>query len=114
MPQTIFSEWGLALIAVLWPWAIALKLVCYMKQDLTNCATVLCLSIAQHSIRWTLAGLKQQIMEHCWPMGYMGYQPSQKQQHCKHIQDALNHVFLPGSHGVPVARTMSKTSLYFL
>jgi len=31
LPLTIFDECGLALIAVPWPWAIALKLVRYAK-----------------------------------------------------------------------------------
>ena len=73
-PQIIFSQRGLALIAVPWPWDIALKLGRYAKQDPINCAAVLRLGVAQRGIRWTLAGLKQWIMERCWPMGYAGYQ----------------------------------------
>jgi hypothetical protein len=38
------------------------------------------LGVAQHGIYWMLAGLEQWIMEHCWLMGYMAYQPLQKQQ----------------------------------
>ena len=109
MPQTIFSERGLALIAVPWPWAIALKLVRHAKQDPTDCAAVLRLGVAQRGIRWTRAV----DMERCWPMGYTGYQPLQKQQLLQRIQDALNRPFPPRSHGVPVARTTSETSLYF-
>jgi len=113
VPQTIFSERGLALVAVPWPWAIALKLVRYAKQDPTDCAAVLRLGVAQRGIRWTLAGLEQWIMERCWPMGYTGYQPPQKQQLRTRIQDALCRAFPPGSHGMPVARTTSETPLYF-
>ena len=48
-------------------------------------------------------------------MGYAGLKPLQKQQLRQSIQDALNRAFLPasGSHGIPVARTMSETPLYF-
>jgi hypothetical protein len=112
-PQTIFSQRGLALVAVPWPWAIALKLVRYMKQDPSDCAAVLRLGVAQRGIRWTLAGLEQWIMERCWPMGYAGYQHPQKQQLRQRIQDALSRAFPPESHGRPVARTTSETPLYF-
>ena len=90
VPQTIFNERGLALVAVPWPWANALKLVRYAKQDPIDCAAVLRLGVAQRGIRWTLAGLEQWIMERCWPVGYTGYQPPQKQQFRQRIQDALN------------------------
>jgi hypothetical protein len=112
-PQTIFSQRGLALVAVPWPWAIALKLVRYAKQDPIDCAAVLRLGVAQRGIRWTLAGLEQWIMECCSPMGYAGYQLPQKQQLRQCIQDALNRAFPPESHGRPVARTTSETPLYF-
>jgi len=46
-------------------------------------------------------------------MGYTGYKPPQKQQLRQRIQDALYRAFPPGSHGMPVARTTSKTPLYF-
>jgi len=113
VPQTIFSERGLALVAVPWPWAIALKLVRYAKEDPTDCAAVLRLGVAQGGIRWTLASLEQWIMERCWTMGYTGYQPSQEQQLRRRLQDALHRAFAPGSHGMPVARTTSGTPLYF-
>ena len=113
VPQTIFSERGLALVAVPWPWAIALKLVRYAEQDAIDCAAVLRLCVAQRGIRWTLAGLEQWIVERCWPMGYTGYQPPQKQQLRQRMQDALNLAFPLGSHNMPVARTTSETPLYF-
>ena len=34
-----FGSRGLALVAVPWPWVVALKLVHYAKQDLTGCTT---------------------------------------------------------------------------
>ena len=113
VPQTIFSERGLALVAVPWPWAIALKLVRFTKQDRTDCAAVLRLGVAQRGVPWTLAGLEQWIMEICWPMGYAGYQPPQTQQFRQRLQDALNRAFPLGSHGMSVARTMSESPVYF-
>jgi hypothetical protein len=117
VPQTIFNERGLALVAVPWPWAMALKLVRYAKQDPVDCAAVLRLGFAQRGIRWTLAGLEQWIMERCWPMGYSGYQAPQRAQLRQRIQDALTRAFPEGtssssSHGPPLRMT-SETSLYF-
>jgi len=57
--QTTFYERGLALIAVPWPWATALKLMRHTKQDTTDWAAVLRLGVVQRTIRWTLAGLEQ-------------------------------------------------------
>jgi hypothetical protein len=68
VPQTIFSERGLALVAVSWPWAIALKLVRYAKQDPVDCAAFLRRRVSQRGIGWTVAGLEQWIAERCWPM----------------------------------------------
>lgn len=128
VPQTIFNERGLALVAVPWPWAMALKLVRYAKQDPVDCAAVLRLGFAQRGIRWTLAGLEQWIMERCWPMGYSGYQPPQRAQLRQRIQDALVRAFpegtqtsstapAPGSSAStvhrPPLRMTSETSLYF-
>ncbi|KAF8258641.1 hypothetical protein EI94DRAFT_1754017 [Lactarius quietus] len=123
VPQTIFNERGLALVAVPWPWAMALKLVRYAKQDPVDCAAVLRLGFAQRGIRWTLAGLEQWIMERCWPMGYSGYQPPQRAQLRQRIQDALTRAFPEGtpsslsttttSWHKPPLRMGSDSSLYF-
>ncbi|KAI0300703.1 hypothetical protein B0F90DRAFT_1817456 [Multifurca ochricompacta] len=115
VPQTIFSERGLALVAVPWPWAIALKLVRYAKQDPADCAAILRLGFAQRGIRWTLAGLEQWISERCWPMGYSGYQPPQRAQLRQRIQDAITRAFPDNSLSShrPPARMTSETSLYF-
>jgi hypothetical protein len=109
VPQTIFNERGLALVAVPWPWAIALKLVRYTKQDPIDCAALFRLGVAQRGMRWTLAGVERWITERCWPMGYAGYQPSQKQQLRQRIQDALDRAFPPRSHDMPVVQTTSET-----
>ena len=104
MPQTIFNERGLALVAVPWPWAIALKLARYANQDSTDCAAVLRLGVAQRGVRWTLVGLEEWITKRCWPMGYAGYQPQQMEQLRQRMQDTLNRAFPPGSHDVSVTK----------
>ena len=53
VPQAIFNERHLVLVMV--PWlqrlqAVALKLACYTKQDLVDCASVLHLGIVQRDI----------------------------------------------------------------
>jgi len=108
----IFNKHGLALVVVPWPWAIVLKLACYMKQDLVDCAVALHLSLVQCGICWMLAGLEQWIMECCWLMGYTGFLPLQKQQLWQRIQDALNWAFPHGSQGVPVLHATSDILLY--
>src|SRR5437879_4058108 len=95
-PQTIFSQRGLALVAVPWPRAIALKLMRYANQEPIDCV-VLRLGVAQRGIRWTLAGLEQWIMERCRPMRYAEYQLPQKQQQRQHIQDAVIRAYPPRS-----------------
>ena len=112
VPQTIFNGRGLALVAVPWPWAVALKLARYTKQDPVDRAAVLRLGLVQRGIRWTLAGLEQWIMERCWPMGYTSFQAQQKQQLRQRIQDALNRAFPPVSQGMPVSRLPSEIPLY--
>ena len=82
---------------------IALQLVCYAKQDITDSSAVLHLGAAVSARR------EQGTMESCWPMGNMGHQPPQKEPLRQRIQDALDCAFLPGSHGMSVARTTSET-----
>ena len=61
VPQTIFNERGLALVALAWPWAVALKLARYTKQDPVDCALVLRFGVVQRDsdIRYMLPGLEQ-------------------------------------------------------
>jgi len=122
-PQTIFNGRGLALVAVPWPWAMALKLVRYEKKDPDDCAAIIRLGFAQRGIRWTVAGLEQWISDRCWPMGYSNYQPPQKAQLRQRIQDAIARAFPPSPQGPymtspaghrPPQRTTSETALYFL
>jgi len=94
-PQTIFSARGLALVAVPWPWAMALKLVRYEKKDPDDCVAIIRLGFAQRGIRWTVAGLEQWISDRCWPMGYNNYQPPQKAQLRQRIRDVIARTSLP-------------------
>jgi hypothetical protein len=91
--QAIFNERSLALVAVPWPWAIALKLVRYDKKDREDCAAVLRIGASQRGIRWTVAGLEQWISERCWPMQYSAYQPAQKAELRERLQDTLARAF---------------------
>ncbi|KAI0263557.1 hypothetical protein BC834DRAFT_301792 [Gloeopeniophorella convolvens] len=109
VPQTIFEGRGLALVAVPWAWAIALKLVRYAKQDPVDCAAVLRLGATERGIRWTLASLETWVMQRCWPMGYSGYQPPERAQLRHRIQDALARAF---PQSMTPSRTSSITSLY--
>jgi hypothetical protein len=105
-PQTIFDSQGLALVAVPWPWAMALKLIRYEKQDPADCAAVLRLGVAQHGIRWTCEGIEQWITEFCWPMRYDDYTAQKRQQLRERIQDALDRAFPPESLGKGVTPPM--------
>ncbi|KAH9974907.1 hypothetical protein BGW80DRAFT_1457865 [Lactifluus volemus] len=96
-PQTIFNERGLRLVAVPWPWAVALKLVRYEKNDPPDCAAVLRLGFKERGICWTLQSMEQWISERCWPMGYSDYQPPQREKLRHRIQDALRRAFPDGS-----------------
>ena len=107
MPQTIFNERGLALIAVTWPWAIALKLVRYAKKDPEDCAAILRMGYSQQGIRWTVAGLEKWISERCWPMQYAKYQPAQKAQLRSRLRDALARAFPEQSSTQPYVQTQA-------
>jgi len=98
-PQTIFNGRNLALVAVPWPWVMALNLVRYEKKDPDECAAIIRLGFAHRGIRWTVAGLEQWISDRCWPMGYSNYQLPQKAQLRQRTQDAITRAFPPSLHG---------------
>lgn len=112
VPQTIFSERGLRLVAVPWPWAVALKLVRYAKQDPADCAAVLRLGSFQRGIQWTSSGMEQWISERCWPMRYTEYQPPQREQLRQRIQDALRRAFPERYLPSLTSSTTSSSSLH--
>jgi hypothetical protein len=93
VPQTIFSERGLALVGVPWPWAMALKLVRYAKKDPEDCAAILRLGSSQRGFRWTVSGLERWLSERCWPMQYSMYQPQKKAQLRERLQDAIGRAY---------------------
>jgi hypothetical protein len=49
-PETLFSERGLALVAVPWYWGVALKVARYSKNDPDDCAAILHFARMQHGI----------------------------------------------------------------
>jgi hypothetical protein len=73
IPQAIFNDYVLRLVAVPWPWAVALKLVRFEKQDPADFAAVLRLGFAQRGVFWTIPVMKQWKTERCWPMRYTEY-----------------------------------------
>jgi hypothetical protein len=99
-PLTIFSERGLAIVAVPWPWAVALKLVRYAKKDPDDCGAVLRLGSLQRGYRWTVDVLERWLSERCWPMQYAKYPPQQKAQLRERLKDALARAF-PASQPQP-------------
>jgi hypothetical protein len=91
--QTIFDERGLSLVAVPWPWAIALKLVRYSKKDPEDCGAILRFGSSQRGIRWNVAGLEMWLSERCWPMQYSKYGPRQKAQLRERLEDAITRAY---------------------
>ncbi|EPQ56863.1 hypothetical protein GLOTRDRAFT_127257 [Gloeophyllum trabeum ATCC 11539] len=73
----IFSSPGLTLIAVSWPWAVALKLVRYQKDDPNDIAAILRLGRRENGTLWTRATLEAWLHLKCWPMSYHAYLPWQ-------------------------------------
>jgi hypothetical protein len=90
-----------------WPWAVALKLVRYLKQDPTDCAAVLRLGSAQRGFRWTVDALEKWLAERCWPMNYAKYDQAQKLQLRQRLQDALGRAL----GGQPPESSMAVSSL---
>jgi hypothetical protein len=102
---TIFSERGLALVAVPWPWAVALKLVRYAKKDPEDCAAVLRLGAFQRGYRWTVDVLERWLSERCWPMQYSQYPPQKKAQLRERLKDALARAFPEPQPQLPLTTT---------
>jgi len=102
---TVFSERGLALVAVPWPWAVALKLVRYAKKDPEDCAAVLRLGAFQRGFRWTVDVLEHWLSERCWPMRYSLYSPQRKAQLRERLKDALARAFPEPQPLLPLTTT---------
>ncbi|KAI0272031.1 hypothetical protein BGY98DRAFT_922408 [Russula aff. rugulosa BPL654] len=110
-PLTIFSERGLALVAVPWPWAVALKLVRYAKKDPDDCGAILRLGSLQRGYRWTVDVLERWLSERCWPMRYSDYPPQRKAQLRERLKDALARAF-PASQPQPQLPLMTTYQMY--
>ncbi|KAF8495975.1 hypothetical protein F5888DRAFT_1615178 [Russula emetica] len=102
---SIFNERGLALVAVPWPWAVALKLVRYAKKDPVDCGAVLRLGSLQRGYRWTVDVLERWLSERCWPMQYSKYPPQQKAQLRMRLKDALARAFPEPQPQLPLMTT---------
>ncbi|KAL6306571.1 hypothetical protein BKA93DRAFT_816389 [Sparassis latifolia] len=73
--NTIFSSPGLVLVAVSWPWAVALKLVRFQKHDPEDIANILRLGRSQRGTVWTRHVLETWLVRSCGAMGYHAYLP---------------------------------------
>lgn len=109
---TIFNEPGLALVAVPWPWAVALKLVRYAKKDPEDCGAVLRLGSFQRGYRWTVDVLERWLSERCWPMQYSNYSPQKKVQLRERLKDALARAFPEPQPQLPLRTTYQQTYPY--
>ena len=98
VPQTIFNERGLALVALPWPWAVTLKLARTLHEAGPG---RLCYGAA---FRRRTARQRHPIYAP-WARAVdrgacAGFQPLQKQQLRKRIRDVLTRAFPPVSQGV--------------
>jgi len=73
--EMLFSERGLALVAVPWYWGVALKAARYSKNDPGDCAAILHLARLQRGMhrQWAVADLERCLFTRCWPMQYDEY-----------------------------------------
>lgn len=70
--EMLFSERGLALVAVPWYWGVALKVARYSKNDPDDCAAILHFARLQRGIprQWAVADLEWWLFTRCWPMQF--------------------------------------------
>lgn len=74
--EMLFSERGLALVAVPWYWGVALKVARYTKNDPEDCAALLRLARLQCGMshrQWTVADLERSLFTRCSPMQFDKY-----------------------------------------
>jgi hypothetical protein len=71
----LFSERGLALVAVPWYWGVALKAARYSKNDPDDCAAILHFARLQRGMprQWTIADLEWWLLTRCRPMKFEEY-----------------------------------------
>jgi hypothetical protein len=73
--EILFSERGLALVAVPWYWGVALKAARYSKNDPDDCAAILHAARLQRGMhqQLTVAELEWWLLTRCWPMKFEKY-----------------------------------------
>jgi hypothetical protein len=73
--EMLFSERGLALVAVPWYWGVALKVVRYSKNDPEDCAALLRLARLQRAMhrQWAVPDLERWLFTRCSPMQFDKY-----------------------------------------
>jgi hypothetical protein len=73
--QILFSERGLALVAVPWYWGVALKVARYSKNDPDDCAAILHFARLQRGMQrqWVVADLERWLFTRCSPMQFDKY-----------------------------------------
>ncbi|KAI0073976.1 hypothetical protein K474DRAFT_1692423 [Panus rudis PR-1116 ss-1] len=88
--NSIYSSRGLLLIGVTWPWAVALKLVRYQKDDPTDIAHILTLGFRSQGIEWTEAIMEDWLKKACSAMGYDWYPREVMEQTRQRMSHAIS------------------------
>ncbi|KAG1875998.1 hypothetical protein C8R48DRAFT_811267 [Suillus tomentosus] len=115
--NTIYNSPGLVVISVTMFWGVALKLVCYKKEDPTDIVAMLHHSTKLNGVQWTPHIMETWIKTLSWPMGYNTYKPQHAQELQNRIHEAVHHLqkgVIP--HGAdPISRAVAsvKVALYF-
>jgi hypothetical protein len=89
--EMLFSQRGLALVAVPWYWGVALKVARYSKNDPDDCAAILHLAGLQRGMhgQWAVADLEWWLFTRCWPMQFDKYPWDRKMQLQAILQDII-------------------------
>lgn len=87
--NTIYDGPGLMLVGVSWPWAVALKLVRYQKDDPNDIAAILSLGSQMKQLQWTRSILEGWLLKACQPMGYASYPLHEIEKTRAKMRDAI-------------------------
>jgi hypothetical protein len=71
--NTIYNSPGLVVISVTMFWGVALKLICYKKEDPTDIVAMLCHGTKLNGVQWMPHIMETWIKTLCWSMGYNTY-----------------------------------------
>ncbi|KAN0111863.1 hypothetical protein V8E52_008069 [Russula decolorans] len=90
--ERLFSQRGLALVAVPWYWVVALKVARYSKNDPDDCAAILHFARLQRGIsrQWAVADLEWWLFTRCWPMQFDKYPLDRRVQLQSILQDIIH------------------------